>query len=455
MASTNTRADIQDTKIPAWLASHLNIEWSSQDVDALLDSIDASQCPQSSEMPHLPAELLVLILEFVPVAYVLDWRLVCRGFRDAIDGPILFHYLQRTQLVGYLGPLESIINEDLEDEEYEELHLVRADFDSLRDGVPLPNAPSEKRVGPPWSQSHAAFKMDKQWRDRHQWWNDFHSDLPSANRLLSQLEPQRPSQGFGALIWMIQLDTAVLDLEIPLEPGRRTFDVTVDLNPLATSVAVYVEWKPMLRRFLKQERALRRLMEETGEDKVTFGHAEDCLRAVRRQRLHASLNPDQKIDRHIKWSLRLLRPLWGVTARYEEASTLDPVEADAVRVILLLRRAATLTPLQTEHLQRLAIDYDRMVNMLCGISDSVRALRSHLILPGHEGFPYYGNGIHLGKLPLNPIAWSNKQIKDVEKKIQQWKAQESLVTQMQALMAASQEIRLVPEDAFDGVDSEM
>jgi len=451
MAFANTSsAEPRDTKLPVWLANHVNIEWSSDDVDALLDSIDASQSPQPPRLPHLPAELLILILEYVPVAYVLDWRLVCRGFRDAIDGPILHHHLQRTQLLGYLGPRTSTIMDRLPDEEYEDLHLVTAPFDSLQ------SHGSHQNANPAWSRSHAVFKLDAQWCDRHRTWDTPDNGLPSVNSLLSQLELHRSRQGFGTLIWAIKLDTAVLDLDLPLEPERRTFDVSVNLELSAAMVTVTVEWKPMLFRFIKTETALRHLMAAKRDSNVTFSHAEDALRTVRRQRLHAALDLDNKIDRHLKWSLRLLRPLWQVTG-HRDPSLLDVVEGDAVGTLLLLRRTALLSHQQIKHLHQLAAEYTRMTRVLSELSHSLRSLKAHLILPGHDDTLYFDTPevqLDARRLPLNPVAWSDEQRISVEARVQRWKAQEALVTQMRTLMVASQEARSVPEDAFDTMDSD-
>jgi hypothetical protein len=60
------------------------------------------------------------------------------------------------------------------------------------------------------------------------------------------------------LRWCIKLDHAVLDLDFPVETGRKHFDVDVNLN----TGLVRVAWKDMLLGFLKTERALRRMMNE-------------------------------------------------------------------------------------------------------------------------------------------------------------------------------------------------
>jgi hypothetical protein len=60
------------------------------------------------------------------------------------------------------------------------------------------------------------------------------------------------------LRWCIRLDQAVLDLDFPVEIGRMNLDVDVNLDTRFVRVA----WKDMLLRFLKTERALRRMMDE-------------------------------------------------------------------------------------------------------------------------------------------------------------------------------------------------
>ncbi|KAF2633098.1 hypothetical protein BU25DRAFT_445036 [Macroventuria anomochaeta] len=443
--SSTAQNDTDNAPFPPWLANHLNIEWNSDDVDALLSSIEASQCPKSPTLPHLPAELLILILEYIPVAHVLDWRLVCRGFRDAIDGPILYHHLQRTRLVGYLGPRASPNIRDLSDNEYEQLHLVPARFQSIAKARAISQL--QQQPSPIWCNTHAVFKI------RYAWWaahkcHQSRPDFPSRSSMLSQVTLCRTDQGYGTLIWAIRLDTAVLDLDFPLEPNRHNFDVDVDTK----TWTVRVEWKPMLFRFLRTERALRLLMDKKHNSTFTFSHAEDCLRAMRRQRLHAALDPDSKIDRHIKWSLRLLRPLWGIGG-HGDPSTLDPVEADAVRVLLLLRREAALSDRQIKHLWHLASDYKAMVRTMDKLSRSIKDLKQQLIMPGHASILELEVRSH-DKIPANPIAWSDELRANIETRVQRWRAQQNLIELMQTLMITSQEALAVPEDAFDMMDSD-
>lgn len=444
----SSNGEIEEAVLPSWLAHHLNIEWNSDDVDALLVSIDASQNATASTSPILPAELLLLVLEHVPPEQLLDWRLVCRGFRDAIDGRILFRLLQRTRLTGYLGSRTSATMATLSDEAYEQLHLIHADFYRV-ENEPFNADPHGQRAF--WGNSHAVFKFNWQWANAQKLYENDES-VPSVPSLLSRLHLSRNDQAYGALTWAIQLDTCVLDLDFPLEAGRQAFDVTIDVE----LGVIRVEWKPMLFRFLKTERALRLLLEDKTNSIFTFSHAEDCLRAMRRQRLHAALDPVNKIDRHIKWSLRLLRPLWGVSG-HRDPSTLDPVERDAVRVLLLLRRTAALSSRQTAYLGQLAEDYKIVVSTVNGLARSIQDVQSKLVRRSQQDIMYCDTPQgHLDKhkIPINPVAWPDKLRTDVESRVNKWKAQQSVIEQMQALMMISQETLAVPEDVFDAMDSD-
>jgi hypothetical protein len=256
--------DPNDEPLPSYLRRHVQLGFNEDDVAALLSSIDSSQGSSTSTLAHLPAELLLQILEYVPVDHVLDWRLVCRGFREAIDGRVLYHHLQRTELVGYMGSRHSRPMETLVDSDYEVIHLLEARFQHIE--KPIEDATDTGRPKPIWSGTHAVFKI------ADEWFREFREVGGAASRdgntiqdadtqwfnTLDRLELRRTEEGFGTLRWCIKLDHAVLDLDFPVETGRKHFDVDVNLN----TGLVRVAWKDMLLGFLKTERALRRMMNE-------------------------------------------------------------------------------------------------------------------------------------------------------------------------------------------------
>jgi hypothetical protein len=448
--------DHENTELPPWLANHLNIEWNEDDVDALLTSIDASQDVTAPASHALPAELLLLIIEYIPVGYLLDFRLVCRGFRDAIDGRVLYHHLRRTRLVGYLGSQNDFLMEGMSDEAYEDLHLLHADFSCFEDEGPekeTDQGSGTRQTGRRalWSNTYARFTFDLRWDEAHQ----LHAsceEIPSSLSLLRNLQHSRNDQAYGTLTWAIQLDSCVLDLDLPLAVGRENFGICIDPD----SYIVRVEWKPMLFRFLKTERALRLLMEEKREGAFTFSHTEDCLRAIRRKRLHAALDPENKIDRHIKWSLRLLRPLWGIGGP-RDPSTLDPIERDAVRFLLLQRRAAAMSAREIAHLNQLAEDYEELVNTVNTIAGRAKTLQSHLVRRTDQAMVHEEVAqavLDYHRIPTNPIAWAEKLREDIEKRVRKGKAQKDILERMQALMSDSMEALAPPEYVFDAMDSD-
>ena len=252
------------SQLPSYLSHHFNLGFDTDDVTALLNSIDSSQKPKSASVPHLPAELLLHILEYVPVDYVLDWRLVCRGFRDAIDGRILFYHLHRTKLIGYMGSQHSRLMEDLGELEYNRIYLLYANFHHIEsvNGAGTRAQPPE----PVWNATHAIFRIEDEW------FQSFRQIGGAAERggdtiedadprwliPFSKLELRRPEEGFGTLRWCIKLDHAVLDADFPIETGRTTFGIEVNLRQGIVKVA----WRQMLIHFLKTETALRRLTQE-------------------------------------------------------------------------------------------------------------------------------------------------------------------------------------------------
>jgi hypothetical protein len=256
--------DANGEPLPSYLRRHIHLGFNEDDVAALLSSIDSSQSSSTSTLAHLPAELLLQILEYVPVDYILDWRLVCRGFRDAVDGRVLYHHLRRTELVGYMGPKHSRYMAELDDSEYDVIHLLEARFQHIE--KPCEDAMDTSRPRPIWSGTHAVFYVSNAWfaefgsisgaesRDGHA----VRDADPEWFDTLDRLELCRAEEGFGTLRWCIRLDHAVLDLDFPVEKGRTHFDVHVNLH----NGLIRVAWKDMLLRFLKTERALRLMIDE-------------------------------------------------------------------------------------------------------------------------------------------------------------------------------------------------
>lgn len=268
--SSSPLPDNHHQPLPAYLARHINLGFDQDDISALLRAIDSSQVSPTNKtrLAHLPAELLLQILEYVPVDHVLDWRLVCKGFRDAIDGRVLYHHLHRTELIGYLGPRYSDPMVELDDEQYEKIHLMRARFKCIQGQAS--DGPAKKET-PVWSARNALFKVDDSWLD------DFVHISGAAARqgntvwdadnqwtdTLKRLNLHSSEEVFGTLRWCIRLDHAVLDLDFPIErlQNKMRFYIHPDCY-------IQLDWKDTILRFLKTERALRLMLEKVHGHKL-------------------------------------------------------------------------------------------------------------------------------------------------------------------------------------------
>jgi hypothetical protein len=244
------------TILPPYLARHSCLGFDSDDVAALISSIDGSQVPAShsmSSLPHLAAEILLHILDYVPIDYILDWRCVCRGFRDAIAGRVLFDYLKRTELIGYIGPREGVMKR-LTVEDYEAIHLLRLSFRELRDDVGSNTRPSKHTdMGancPRWTSKYAIFDNRDGWIQRYE--HCVSSSTVFRTLIEEILDPLRERLEYGTLSWCIKLDGAVLDVE-------QKWKISMDVDVRTASVSFL--WKDLLFSFLKTRMMIRKMME--------------------------------------------------------------------------------------------------------------------------------------------------------------------------------------------------
>ncbi|CAN9245741.1 unnamed protein product [Alternaria alternata] len=456
-APPSTPRSHSDDALPSYLGRHIQLGFTQDDVAALISSIDSSQAPPCSSngnptLAHLPAELLLQILEHVPVDHILDWRLVCRGFRDALDGRVLYHCLQRTQLVGYTGPRHGPFMEDLDEEEHEAVHLLEAGFLRIEEDT---KCLEDKR--PIWSNKHAVFKIKEEWYRAFRTMcgletkpGDTINDVePRWYGVLGRLALLREEEQFGQLRWCIRLDHAVLDLDFPLDKDRLHFDFNVDLR----TGLVRVAWKDMLVRFLKTERALRVLLEQKRDSPFTFSHHEDCLRAIRRARLLASLTSAQE-DNSIRWTFRFLTPLFNTPAD-RHTSRLSQIEEDAIRTLLLLRRTASLSPSQLTYLQTLHATYQSLESSLRSLDATYTEFKSYMSMPGFQTTMLLPSMISNAKnVPGNPIAWSDELRLQIECQVARWRQQSGVMEKVKGLLEGSCEAMAAPEDGFDESGSE-
>lgn len=188
----------------------------------------------------------------------------------------------------------------------------------------------------------------------------------------------------------------------------------------------------------------------------TFSHTEDCLRAIRRARLSASLNLSTRYDRQTQWSLRLLPPLYGLSNSIpHDATFLSETEDAAIHQLLFLRRTASLSSKQLAHLHALASEYRQIEDHLRRLDDAYTEFKSHLSVPGFQMDILVPAMIsNFEPVPSNPIKWSDELRLMIEDLVVKWRAQKSSLEQMQRLLEASNEAMSVPDDVFSSYDDD-
>lgn len=168
--------------------------------------------------------------------------------------------------------------------------------------------------------------------------------------------------------------------------------------------------------------------------------------------MHVGLDPDRKPDRHAKWALRLLRPLFGKPQL--DHTTLEPAAEDhAVATLLLLRREAALTATQLASLRQLDDDRQTMDKEITKLSKNFNEFTAHLKPTSEFSFmmPMYGED----DIPRNPIAWTDDLLAKIEGRVGKWKSQRKVIWQVQALLSSSNEALAIPEDTFDDLGSQI
>jgi hypothetical protein len=147
------------------------------------------------------------------------------------------------------------------------------------------------------------------------------------------------------------------------------------------------------------------------------------------------------------WSLRLLQPLFGKPGG-KELPALNAIEDEALELLILLRREASMTTRHKLYLQELAKDLQNMNETMADIHQRYKIFTAHMTVPGFETRLEFEAHV-LDRVPKNPLAWSDTLRADIEDRVGKWRAQQAAIRQIQTLLAASNEALAVPDDAFD------
>jgi hypothetical protein len=179
---------------------------------------------------------------------------------------------------------------------------------------------------------------------------------------------------------------------------------------------------------------------------------------VRRERLRSALDHKNKDDRQIAWAMSLLRPLFG-KPRYDKASApwdgLERAEDDALRILMMLQRQASMSMNELMYLKQLAIDRLTMAQELESIDSTFSSWKKNLYGVATQHIQVIHLDMDLSVAVADPLFWDEKTTRVIGERVSKWRAQKSTIEQVMTLLGASNEVLEVPEDAFDDLGSQL
>jgi len=319
----------------------------------------------NSRWRHLPVEIVLLIVNFIPIDHILPFRAISRSIRTQIDTHVLYSYLHRIRLEGLVASPNASTFSSLERQDAIYLSSITASFSHLEDGLLQhdSNVNDSRQRKAIWNGTHAVFRLDAHWLTIH---NRVRHRLPQAfqspTELLSHLGQIHPSHLVEPMKWCITLDHAAQELDLG---GQRPGTWIPRFMPDFDLWTVRVEWRRMLWMFLRKEAEIARRIrqrsvpierrfeqrqragkDQSGHAGFLFSHEESCARAVRRECQRRSLDLQDSYEQKVVHELQgldSLIPLRGQPQSHGplsfEQTFLRAIEDAAMEVIMRLRRA--------------------------------------------------------------------------------------------------------------------
>lgn len=383
----------------------------------------------------IPNEIGFQVLKDVPVANLLDLRLLNSSYRHEIDTHIFYYHLQRAELIGYLGPKVGFdrLLERLSYDDHLAYTFVRAQFDSV-------DPPAEGQAK--WDTRAAYFRIGPAWYEalkriggRAEWGDAYFNHMGNC------LDPQEAPEVYGPLRWAVKVGGCVLDMD--LEKYLRP-KLQVDTEKGGVIIQIH-DWKMMLVNFFREERAFQRLIKEREESEFTFGHHDDCLRALRRWRYRKNL----ELDDELSWQIDNMRALFGRAIHrpmhlnlsdtdYADAIAIIPMmehtEDDAIRTLLMLRREASMSEQEHKRLRAIVTERTEMIEEMNEFEHQYRTWQEYTV-----AIPTFG----LERLQIetifdpNPLTWSKHVIARETEILERWKRQRKAIKHFRSFIAAT------------------
>jgi len=429
---------------PSNLPATSQLPEKGRDHELLLSSLAVSQKASPSKLPTLPTEVLLTVLDNADPADVLDHRLVCKAFKEVIDTSVLYYHIQRVELIGYLGPKECQLMEQLNAQDYWDLAFVNAIFERL-----------DERVGnrAVWDPQSAYFRINESWYDTFvRSVGEIEPDNPWWHHTVQCLDLRKPSSVHGQLRWCVKVGPTVVDFGMADKQ-----DVNIELverEDEDTIIVRVTNWKRMLTNVFREERALNLLLKDTEEDEFTYSHLEDGLRDIRRKRYRSKLDPrNNKHGRDI-WKMDNMNPLWGkyssmtVIRDYEDV---ELAERNAVQTLMLLRREDSMSSRERDALYTMKEERAIMHREVAEVDEQFKKWQESLL-----GLP----NLSLGRIETdhdvdpNPMTWSKEVVDRESQNLIRWKAQKQTTAHIKAYLDATNAAATLAEYDFDDEDKD-
>ncbi|KAF2106975.1 hypothetical protein BDV96DRAFT_607010 [Lophiotrema nucula] len=355
---------------------------------ALDEDDEVDTAPPKKPLTFLPDEILFTVLENVAIPDLLDLRRLNKAFREEIDTRILYHHIQRTEFIGYLGCSDYPLFENLSPKEHQDFAFVRARFDRLEE---VESGQAK------WDAESALFRIEPQW-------------FTALEAIGGRAEPDDP-------YW---------------------------------EHAVECLWN-----FFKEETALQERIKHYEGWKFTFGHVEDCMIDLRRQRYRAALDPNDKRDLGLRWRMDNLPQLYGKETWSRVACAFSDIEEEEQRagqVIMLLRKEAAMSRRQHNQLRSIAEARKHMHKETEHLDTLFKKWQENLLgLPSLSLERLKDTAVEsLDSVDPNPVTWSAQTLAKVQDSLKRWDGQRNVIKQMTSFLDATNAVAELPEDAFNG-----
>ncbi|KAF1949072.1 hypothetical protein CC80DRAFT_280807 [Byssothecium circinans] len=443
---------------------------SNKDETAPLAPLNASQNlssppSSSSPLPTLPTEVLLNILEQTSGAHLLEHRQWNKAYSNAIPTRIFYHHIQQAEVIGYLGPRKPsyglIAGNDsyemmelLSLEEYWKIAYVRCRFESLD---PCKDGQAK------WDPVGATFRPDPAWSDLFRHIGGSMEGSSWRAHTFDCLDLNTQPAHHGQLRWIVKVGDAALDWGIKDKFLKET-DVIPMLDEKDGSLVVRVtNWKNMLWNFFREEKALSEMLQETRFSQFTYGHLEDCLRQMRRTRLHADLDCRVSKDRHLARKIGKMKPLFAKD-RYFKLSAdfggVEGIENDYVNTIMMLRREAVLTGRGKEALFQLVRDKAELRQEMRKFDDTYKQWQANILNMPKRSYEHSSSSSSSSSDSeeedsdgVNPLAWSDEKVAKERKALSYWRDNQKMIRAMSTFFHSTNAAMDKSADAFGEYES--